>query len=374
MRDQLLQRHIRQIAASLITATAVFLCTLLGNHTAFAQATYCAHVINVTYPDTLKIRSEPIASARIVGELDQNASDVEVIGSSGDVDKWVRVRSYDDEHAIEGWLNSKYIEQDPIQACTSEHLASSGIVLIPNDRTALKPQYREALPPFPNKCPYSDDHHYISAQITVSDGMLRHFQDEGFTLTTLCLAITSSRVQLDPETNTALPLVTPEKDNLYGWILLNVPPCFRNGTPLLDCEMYYHWFWGWPSSDPQTSANLKKERDYYLSMGKTLDTTMRKYIAHRTSSTVTLEYDDFVQIAGDAAAQQVFNPDTPAKGVGYILVASDLPRGYAYQLTAGTTAGEVIEADTTNLNPDLKMKIEKAKVTLAVPWTLQAKP
>src|SRR5215470_3595265 len=75
---------------------------------------------------------------------------------------------------------------------------------------------------FPNKC-YGD--------VSISNEFLDRFRSKGFSLEALCLAITSPWVQYHPETGKPLPV---SKD-----FLLEVPDCFRNGTPFLDCKFNY---------------------------------------------------------------------------------------------------------------------------------------
>lgn len=79
------------------------------------------------------------------------------------------------------------------------------------------------MPAFPNKC-YGD--------VSISDAFFAQFKVRGFSLPTLCLAITSPWITHDPETGKPLTVVS------QGY-LLQVPDCFRNGTPFLDCKMNF---------------------------------------------------------------------------------------------------------------------------------------
>lgn len=79
-----------------------------------------------------------------------------------------------------------------------------------------------AMAAFPNKC-YGD--------VSVSNEFLDRFRSKGFSLEALCLAITSPFVQYHPETGKPL---TVTKD-----FLLEVPECFKNGTPFLDCKFLF---------------------------------------------------------------------------------------------------------------------------------------
>jgi len=73
---------------------------------------------------------------------------------------------------------------------------------------------------FPNKC-YGD--------VSISNEFLDRFRAKGFSLEAVCLAITSSWVQYNIETGRPLT-VTKE-------FLLEVPECFKNGAPFLDCRV-----------------------------------------------------------------------------------------------------------------------------------------
>jgi hypothetical protein len=73
---------------------------------------------------------------------------------------------------------------------------------------------------FPNKC-YGD--------VSISDEFLDRFRSNGFSLESLCLAITSPWVQYNIETGRPLT-VTKE-------FLVEVPKCFKNGAPFLDCRV-----------------------------------------------------------------------------------------------------------------------------------------
>jgi hypothetical protein len=80
-----------------------------------------------------------------------------------------------------------------------------------------------AIPAFPNKC-YGD--------LSISNDFLNQFRARGFSLPALCLAITSPWVTYDPETAKPLSVVK------QGF-LLEIPDCFKNGTPFLDCKFNF---------------------------------------------------------------------------------------------------------------------------------------
>jgi hypothetical protein len=81
---------------------------------------------------------------------------------------------------------------------------------------------RGSIQAFPNKC-YGD--------VSVSNEFLDRFRSRGFSLEALCLAIVSPWVQYSPETGQ--PLTVSEE------FLLEVPGCFKNGVPFLDCKVSF---------------------------------------------------------------------------------------------------------------------------------------
>jgi hypothetical protein len=104
----------------------------------------------------------------------------------------------------------------------------------------------------PNKCFYEPDR-----VLAVSDFMLKHFEERGFSLRALCLALQST-LRYDPGTGKQLPIAVAARRSRGGnslepigsEILLNVPDCFRNGTPLIDCPRNFDASFGTKEDDP----------------------------------------------------------------------------------------------------------------------------
>jgi hypothetical protein len=99
----------------------------------------------------------------------------------------------------------------------------------------------------PNKCYYETDR-----VLAVSDPLLKHFEERGFSLRTLCLALQST-LRYDPGTGKQLPLAVAARRSKgsnslipieRGEILLNVPDCFKNGTFGIDCPHNYEESYG----------------------------------------------------------------------------------------------------------------------------------
>jgi hypothetical protein len=82
------------------------------------------------------------------------------------------------------------------------------------------------IPTFPNKC-YDD--------LSISDEFLNQFRARGFSLPALCLAVTSPWVTYDPGTAKPLSVVSQG----HRRFLVEIPGCFRNGLPFLDCKFVF---------------------------------------------------------------------------------------------------------------------------------------
>jgi hypothetical protein len=118
---------------------------------------------------------------------------------------------------------------------------------------------------FPNKC-------YYGTTLSVSDALLKHFEARGFSLRTLCLALDSS-LRYDSGTGKQLPLALRARRSedgksllvseatLSDEVVLNLPDCFKNGTPLIDCPRNYDFSFGTKEDDPDETIRLAREED-----------------------------------------------------------------------------------------------------------------
>jgi hypothetical protein len=119
---------------------------------------------------------------------------------------------------------------------------------------------------FPNKC-------YYGTTLSVSDALLEHFEARGFSLRTLCLALDSSALRYDSGTGKQLPLAVRARRSKDGKslvvsesplndeVVLNVPDCFKNGTPLIDCPRNYNYAFGTKEDDPDAAIREAREED-----------------------------------------------------------------------------------------------------------------
>jgi hypothetical protein len=107
---------------------------------------------------------------------------------------------------------------------------------------------------FPNKC---------YGEVSISNEFLDRFRSTGFSLEALCLAITSPWVQYNPETGKPLTVSSE--------FLLEVPNCFKNGMPFLDCKVVF-----------DTSSGLKwtpQEQQNKRARATAVDAAVRKVVA-----------------------------------------------------------------------------------------------
>jgi hypothetical protein len=78
---------------------------------------------------------------------------------------------------------------------------------------------------FRNKCFFGE------YEVSMSDAFLHHYVKRGFTPATTCLGLSAGYVHYDPQTGKPLKVV--------NGFLIEIPECFKNGTPYLDCDFIY---------------------------------------------------------------------------------------------------------------------------------------
>ena len=97
---------------------------------------------------------------------------------------------------------------------------------------------------FPNRC---------HGLLTVSDELLAIYRAKGFSLMTLCLGLRAPWIRFHPETGKPLAIVglknprsRGDDDSTVRDYLMQIPSCFRNGTPYEDCTFTYDFMIGLP--------------------------------------------------------------------------------------------------------------------------------
>jgi len=286
--------------------------------------------------------------------------------------------------ALPAAANGEPLQRVPM---TAEELRNVGIDLrIIDPRHSTSGGFYEKRGGFPNKCYYNP-----SSELSISDAMLRHFEARGFSLQSLCLAMQST-LRYDPETGKQLPLAAavqpgspgqpPEAIGRYE-VVLNVPDCFKNGTPLIDCVHSYDASFGTANKDPERSRRLALEED-----GK-----IRAFIAGggyaRECGCNDIRFStNNVRLADDCSLDSLpvcaGAPDDPnpagrlvkksGSGLmkrarvlssyygGGIEISPALPNGYGYSLTTEGGDPEKI---------DVKLETLRKDSGSAVPWNQQ---
>jgi esterase/lipase superfamily enzyme len=333
------------------TLVALAACSFPGNIPASAaEVEIIAHdtyaVTNVDPGDALKIRRAPNPGAPALGSIPANAKG---IVASGGVKKikgstWAQIHYQD----LVGWVNTGFLVEDDQSLTNREELYRAGISIKLLDADFhLDPAFLGAVGEQPNKCPEGDER----VEVSISNEMLAYFQGRGFSLETLCLAITT-RMRYDPESGVPLPSA---KIGEYVWVHTNVPDCFKNGTPFLDCSIKYHWYWR-GSEDAQA----------YHTEGVQIDAAMHKALDSGVSLPQFLGKEDFAKLVDPNL--DVFG-DSPEGGVEFIEVSHDLPRGYAYRIKTGLLAFDTTEEEQRqNDKKREKQTITTIDMKTAVPW------
>jgi esterase/lipase superfamily enzyme len=226
-------------------------------------------------------------------------------------------------------VNTKFLEPQGALPLDAAALFALGISVSYSDYTQpeIPAGFTRTDKQHPNRCPYGipDDRYVLS----FSNEMLRHFEKRGFSLSTLCMAITAP-MGMDPETGNAIPFVALLEGGLVDSVLLNVPDCFKNGTPLLDCRIRYHWFWGRVRDDDPR----KVEKDY-ADTGRILDDFIRRGINSGKLKEGILdgkELEDFWESSGI--------PVELGMTIRFCEIGRKYSRGYACALDTRTVRGD----------------------------------
>jgi hypothetical protein len=111
---------------------------------------------------------------------------------------------------------------------------------------------------FPNRC---------HGTLTVSDELLAAYRAKGFSLMTLCLGLRAPWINFHPETGKPLAIVglrrsgdeNGEVTTLRDY-QLQIPGCFRNGTPYEDCTFTYDFMIGLPHEPDRIAWFADKAR------------------------------------------------------------------------------------------------------------------
>ena len=281
-------------------------------------------VVHVPKGDVLHIRAKPSPEGEDRGTIPYDATSIVSLGSSANVSgsSWLLI----DYFGKIGWVNShfvaetgKYISRDALGQILNA--AGIGITYLDNDENPVAPYGKQ----YSNKCVDVSSEARNRAALTVSDEYVEHYRQRGFTLTTACLALTTLMAR-DVETGVALPTI---QYAMYGLIPLNIPNCFKNGTPFFDCKINYDPYW---PGDAKYDAGAAKD---YKKIGIALD---RAANSSKLSRVLCKQNEDWLEkVVGAEGANLLYNG---AIHLDAFTCSSELPRGYAYRFRIQTTRGD----------------------------------
>ena len=329
-------------------------------------------VSDVARTDVLYIRLQPHAKASIVGSIPADGDSIVASGglSGAGANMWAHI-SYKEHN---GWVSARYLKPYDGTPRTLLALRENGIAVnyLTKD-IEINKRFDGVVPSHPHKCPYPIGAHVENGALTrgdidisISSEMLEHFKARGFSLETLCLGLTTE-LAYNPESGARVPGVGLTQSSPYYGVNLNLPDCFKNGTPLLDCRVRYHWFWRVGASGPLERAKADSA-EFYAKKAATLDRMMKTLLQAGTRKLPTmLDRDLFGKLTNEEIADDIFGQNPPG-GVDFIVVSKVFPRGYAYRIWTGHTAGDDPEEERKAEGTRGKQVLTSADMRTAVPW------
>ena len=177
---------------------------------------------------------------------------------------------------------------------------------------------------FPNSCAHAG-----SPDMSLSNEIVAHFKARGFTLTSLCLGL-SSNVRFDPQSRRQLPVAfLPDLPNGHSGhfqpeIPLNLPDCFKRALSFADCGSNYDYFSGTPKRDNAPDIRREQQRDtLYLNFMRQHQISSGVFYSFYGSThrgrEVVFAGRDVTQLFGEGGSE-----------VGRLVASRDLPRSYGY--------------------------------------------
>lgn len=271
-------------------------------------------------PDSfLALRTQPSGkSGQKIMDM-QNGTLLEVLQRRSDGWWFVRVVA----NGATGWALSQYGNRVWIYCCSAgektEVAATTGgeLKTVSMNSSELR-SYGIALGfDFPNRCPtkiydYGSKSFSERYRLSISDAMINHFKARGFSLEALCMALLSP-IRFDSDTGKQLSLASIEDEN--GMLMpLNVPDCFKNGTPFLDCTLNYLWH-DREEFTVDDQKNFQRLREFH--------TRIRQRLEQETPGNWYYDGDLGGLFRGTGAWEVYF---------GAFQLSPNLPRGYGYIL------------------------------------------
>jgi esterase/lipase superfamily enzyme len=283
-------------------------------------------VAGVAPDDVLNMRAGPSATSEVIASLSPKAFSILATGVKRKVSGalWARV-SY---HGVEGWVNTRFLKAQYSLPLDAAALFALGLSVSYRDYAGAPAGFTRTDKQHPNRCPFEipDDAYVLS----ISNEMLRHFESRGFSLNTLCMALTAP-MHMDLETGNVVPYVEMLEGLHEHVIILNVPDCFKNGTPLLDCRIRYHWYWG-----RQSHEDPRRIENEYIGIGRELDNLIRGGISSGQFKERMLSDQELSDLW---ESSKVFIYEL-GMTIRFCEINRKYPRGYACALDTQTVRGD----------------------------------
>ena len=223
----------------------------------------------------------------------------------------------------------------------------------------LAVSFAENVEPFENKCYYYGDGGYL---ISFSDAFFDRFRKRGFSVQSVCLGLISN-TRYDPETGTRLPTYVIADEAAIGAeqnpgmlepgalteeLPLDLPNCFKGGTPYTDCKFRFGRLSGKRLSKEETLT--------YHSLGLALDEAVGA-LAEGESIERFHDTADGEYVLGFRIPDGYFLP-TEVSGIDEKLLryssasvwvrGAAFPHSYGYALDADGASGPSVSADALN--------------------------
>jgi len=155
-------------------------------------------------------------------------------------------------------------------------------------------------PSYPNKCFLEPS---SRQEFALSDQFYAHYSARGFSLSSLCLAVSSGGwVKYDVETGQPLRLANE--------LLIDIPDCFKNGAPFLDCTHNFEYTFGLKLRD----AARRDIRKRAIEVDKAIHTLIADGKFSQPCSCDDLEIEQQEETVRNRA---VYIPNVKIRGSGY---------------------------------------------------------
>lgn len=210
---------------------------------------------------------------------------------------------------------------------------------------------------YPTRCYYYGDGGW---DISISDDLLKHYQSQGFSRRSACMALVSG-IRFNPETGARLAtyiLIDPklikngapaDAGASSDELPLSLPRCFNRGLPYSDCAWNY---------DPMTGVHLPASE---VKKFREIGARIEKFLSDpRTRRNFSYMKDDSPYTKGEIMVGAARSVDSTVVGedsaASFYDYSGEFPKGFGYALYADGAAGpdaspEVVKAAINRNRP-----------------------